>query len=163
MGDFFHGWRRKTGRVTLLMACGFMGAWLKDLSGSASQQRVSFYSGRQTLEHLQNGDGGRIWWIHYYPNPDSDIFTFNDCYRGWNIPPTFTEERWEHIRIFGKSVFYEFRFCVVHSVEANGFLISVSHWSIVIPLTMLSAWLLLSKPRSSNPKKIAEPIPETAA
>ncbi len=34
----------------------------------------------------------------------------------------------------------------------------VPYWSIVIPLTLLSAYLLLSKPHKSTPKKITEPI-----
>jgi len=32
MGNFFHGWRRKTGVVTLIMACMFMGGWIRSLS-----------------------------------------------------------------------------------------------------------------------------------
>ena len=34
----------------------------------------------------------------------------------------------------------------------------IPYWTIVIPLTALSAYLLLSKPRKSNQKKIVEPI-----
>ena len=33
MGEFFHGWRRKTGCVTLLMALLAMGAWVRGLFG----------------------------------------------------------------------------------------------------------------------------------
>jgi len=29
MGEFFKGWRRKTGVVTLVMACVFMSAWVR--------------------------------------------------------------------------------------------------------------------------------------
>jgi len=36
---------------------------------------------------------------------------------------------------------------------------AVSYWSVVIPLTLLSAFLLLTKPRSSMPKNTIEPIP----
>ena len=32
----------------------------------------------------------------------------------------------------------------------------VPHWSIVIPLTLISLWLLLTKPRRPAPKKIPE-------
>ena len=36
----------------------------------------------------------------------------------------------------------------------------VHYLSIVIPLTLLSAFLLLFKPRQSTPMKIAEPVPD---
>jgi hypothetical protein len=39
----------------------------------------------------------------------------------------------------------------------------IPYWSTVIPLTLLSAFMLLSKPRKSNPLKIVEPIPEKVA
>jgi hypothetical protein len=38
----------------------------------------------------------------------------------------------------------------------------VSHWLIVIPLTLLSAWLLLSKPRRPKMKSADEPVSEPA-
>ena len=37
----------------------------------------------------------------------------------------------------------------------------IPYWSIVIPMTALSAFLLLSKPRKSTPKETTEPISET--
>jgi hypothetical protein len=33
---------------------------------------------------------------------------------------------------------------------------TIRYWSIVIPLTIISLWLLLSQPRSSNQMKISE-------
>ena len=39
------------------------------------------------------------------------------------------------------------------------FCLSVPYWSIVTPLTLLSAYLLLSKPRQSTAMKTAEPVP----
>lgn len=34
----------------------------------------------------------------------------------------------------------------------------IPYWSIVIPLTLFSVYLLLSKPRQSTPKKLIEPV-----
>jgi len=34
--------------------------------------------------------------------------------------------------------------------------LSIPYWSIVIPMTLLSAWLLLSKPRVAKPDVISE-------
>ena len=38
----------------------------------------------------------------------------------------------------------------------------VPYWSVVIPLTLLSAFLLLTKPHQSTPKKCTEPTTEEA-
>ena len=46
-------------------------------------------------------------------------------------------------------------------VETN--LIAFPHWFVITPLTLISAFLLLSKPRKSTSKKTAEPIPEKVA
>ena len=37
------------------------------------------------------------------------------------------------------------------------------YWSIVFPLTLISAWFLISKPRQLTQKKIKEPVPDTGA
>ena len=42
-------------------------------------------------------------------------------------------------------------------------IIMIQYGSITVPLTLISLWLLLSKPRKSTPKKITEPIPEKVA
>jgi hypothetical protein len=41
------------------------------------------------------------------------------------------------------------------------FVLSLPHWLIVLPLTLLSAYLLLSKPRVTKPKELADPISPT--
>ena len=48
------------------------------------------------------------------------------------------------------------------TVEPVPFLV-VPYWSLTIPLTFISLWLLLSKPRRSTPKKLDEPVPEKVA
>ena len=40
---------------------------------------------------------------------------------------------------------------------------TIPYWSITIPLTLLSAFLLLSKPQKSNQQKITDPVPERLA
>ena len=37
-------------------------------------------------------------------------------------------------------------------------LLVIPHWSITIPLTLISLWLLLSKPRRSTPKKLVDRV-----
>ena len=38
----------------------------------------------------------------------------------------------------------------------------VPYWAFVVPLSLLSAWLMLWPSRSSTLKKTAEPIPQTS-
>ena len=44
--------------------------------------------------------------------------------------------------------------------EAIGF---IPYWFVVIPLTLLSAFLILTKPRKTTPTKIPEPNPVEGA
>ena len=48
------------------------------------------------------------------------------------------------------------------AVLVYGISARVPYWSIVIPQTLVSAWLLLNRPRKPNLKPITEPVPETA-
>jgi hypothetical protein len=50
-------------------------------------------------------------------------------------------------------------YCGVPDDHYSKFMLVVPYWSIVIPLTLLSAWLLLGKPRQA---KKAESLPNTA-
>jgi hypothetical protein len=41
--------------------------------------------------------------------------------------------------------------------SSHGSFCSIPYWSVTVPLTLVSLWLLLSKPRSLNRKNINEP------
>lgn len=41
--------------------------------------------------------------------------------------------------------------------------IALPYWSITIPMTLISVFLLITKPRKSTPKKTDEPIPNEGA
>jgi len=142
MDGFFRGWRRKIGVVTLVLACVFMGGWLRS---RGVLDLVMFSTGRQSMVMFVSKDGAFTcvrWGLSFdeYPNwqtcPLPDPLDPAHCYDtltdgAGNTPP--------------KS------FCLGPA----------SYWLIVVPLTALSAYLLLSKPRIANPKPITEPIPET--
>jgi len=40
--------------------------------------------------------------------------------------------------------------------DREGFVVCIPYWTIVIPLTLLSAYLLISKPRKVKPAAISE-------
>ena len=133
MKEFFHGWRRKTGVVSLVMACAVMGLWLRSL------KVWDFYAFPAGIRHHQFNsiDGGFIWssWDRQPPEDwaspdwewiadDSDTAgPFPDFVKLWDNP---TNRRWKA------------RYWYIY------------YWQIVIPLALLSAFLLLWKPRKRS-------------
>ncbi len=148
MVEFFSGWRRKAGVVTLLMACIFMAGWLRS---NVLQDNFAFYSGIHSDDALLSADNSLGWYRH--SSPDSIVSPFMPYWRTW----PFTEiDNVFHDPALSRS----WRFCGFASAEFERQGIKVwiiPYWSIVIPLTLLAAYLLLSKPNKSTSKKITKP------
>jgi hypothetical protein len=113
MGEFFKGWRRKTGCVTLVMAC--------ILS---------------------------IGWARCFTQPERMIFRT----RNWTSLPlsdftVFNEDGQLEFGI-GEDAIIQYQYMSLFRMQ---------YWTAIIPLTLLSAWLLLSKPRTPTPKPTVEP------
>ena len=170
MGEFFHGWRRKVGVLTLVMACVLMGVWFR---GQTIQDSYwfgfgihdSFLSGkhiatRGKVMHAMSSSArdGLVWERTEYEGVSwfggwhtSDRFSFALFHPGgWDLAP---DSKLYHWQVFGFDVgkyenvnYGKYSFC------------RVSYSSIVLPLTLLSAWLLLSKPRKSTSDTITEPV-----
>jgi len=161
MSEFFKPWWRKAGVVTLVMACVFMLGWVRSLSfvdlvvlpGKIFPKGNSIFSCASTDRGVEFqrlwGDSdtsnfGGVW--KSFPHDahqrahrhDGYISEFNRGWGGFLID----EGRW------GQPTTHRLRVWVV------------PYWFITIPLTVISAFLLLSKPRNSTPKKITEPVPE---
>jgi hypothetical protein len=115
MREFFKGWRRKTGVVTLMLACVFMACWVR------SQTTYDVLSVCDCSVLSYSGD----FCFDYYARPNSH--------------PT----KWESGAISRDMEF-----------------VGVPYSFVVLPLTLLSAYLLLSKPRKPVPKMRGEPIPD---
>jgi len=154
MGGFFHGRRRKIGVVTLMMACVLMGGWVRsqfitDNFGGPTQGR--FEVGINSIDNsidfavfIRGSADKTNWRMPYHdvvengPNDvafdsfDGFIWLINICgFRiGFFLPP-----------------------------QCFHLVCLVPYWSIVIPLTLISAYLLLSKPRVAKPKAVTEPTP----
>ena len=158
MGHYFKPLRRKIGFVTLVMACVFAGAWVRsvgihDLVGVnfSSQSSVFVESSEQTIGFgMERANSKRIWdsFPAWKTEPSSGIKPLDDKeHVRWNM-------QWHDFGIGGNYQYYPDNFLLeVHA----------PYWSIVIPLTLLSAWLLILKPRPSTPKKITKPIAEKVA
>ena len=149
MGVFFHRSRRKTGVVTLVMAWVFMSGWVRSyafedgVSVGLRQSRrefsmfVSFQSGIHFLQNRPKlDDGPRVF------SPCVDWFSQRISGASFLSHP---ELKWKwHLAGFGV------RECSPPPRNLGGGLLIdwvVPYWSIAMPLTLLSAYLLLNKPR----------------
>ena len=101
MGEFFKGWRRKVGVLTLVMACMFMAVWIR--SSLVIDKIANDFGGHEKLVEMLQGDESGM----------SRLITI------WRVSPVW----------------------------------------IILPLSLLSAWLLLGKPRQSNQKRITDSTP----
>jgi hypothetical protein len=171
MGDFFKGWRRKIGVVTLGLACVFMAGWLR----SATIRDDVMIAGENVRHALASSTGLLRWARHTgikntdQKNDARQILNAGRPLIEWNSAGDFQKDDndsfWKHCTNEWRHGWGGFDFGAGTHKRWNCHIErwAIPYWSIVIPLTLLSAWLLLSKPRHSNQKKPIEPIPETVA
>ncbi len=161
MGNDFRSWRRKFGVVTLVMACAFMGGWVRSglfkeelwFSKDPSPNQIFVQSCTGCVRCFYGRANGEItrggyWWIsRRCRSADRD-------FAGFGVPFVF-DWRWHY---------WGFDFGKGHEVQQrpNEYRLRfmfIPYWSIVIPLPLLSAWLLLRKlPTRSNPQNVVEPF-----
>lgn len=152
MREFFKPWRRKAGCVTLAMACLCAGAWvrsmtIRDVCGLSPRHywHAEFVSGH-----------GSLRWHRYQLPPTAPPFAPYDS------PILFHST--EHLAIadyvsrLEDSVDWHWqRFGMGYGSDRARLIGSAEVWlipytMIVIPLTLLSAYLLLSSPRPKKPE-----------
>ena len=156
MGEFFKPWRRKVCLLTLFMACVFIGGWVR--SGFI-RDTLNFKLGQYPV-WLCSENGHVSWvavierdpkvWMSFY-NWECDLPSgyshFPSNYRLLSESLPITEQwKWIWLGFVTKLTGGE-QTCWI-----------ISYWSIILPLTLLSAYLLLSKPRQLTQTKITEPI-----
>jgi hypothetical protein len=128
--EFFKPLRRKIGVVTLVVACCFLAAWIRSTVVGDS---LKLHFGKQR----QCGISSQGQSIHFGVTADVT-----------DDPPMSNLEmtRWPmaHMPEFYKNESLKFSISIG---DDSTWVVIVPHWSIVIPLTLLSAWLLLSKVR----------------
>ena len=155
MREFFSGWRRKIGVLTLVMACVLMAGWVKSILAIdiavipfQANSAVTVFSEDQLFgvqyqfEPLGLHRTTRLSWVSHATAHHISKNLFPDARLTWHY----------RIRGFGCAEYLEIR-------ENGSRLIFwlIPYWSIVLPLTLFSAFLLLSKPKTSNQKIIDEP------
>lgn len=140
MREFFKPWRRKIGLVTLVLTCMFAAAWIRSL---CVNEAIMYRSDKNTLHDIRSFGGGLIWMTTH--EGESKIIASNQY-------QTFKESRFrnpfESNRIWSHNIlgfeFGELR-PSVRGMSVGVWVIRYS--TFTIPLTLLSAWLLLSKPK----------------
>ena len=124
MREFFYGWRRKTGGFLLVMACVLMACWIRSLRFTDSiafpiQKRQFIVSTYQGVVFWAGLDDSSFEWsCEFSSPPDEPLFAVRDD----QLLPAVES-------INGMDVW------------------TVPYWSVTIPLTLISAYLILWKPR----------------
>ena len=160
MREFFRGWRRKFGVVTLVMACVLTAGWLRSgenfdfvsipfIDGSygimSADHRVKMTRSESTFDaSWTSGDLSQLGMVYNMEGIRSRWNPFRDAY---------VHQRWDwgevslatsQLKIPPNT---NFQCCVI------------PYWPITVGLTLISAYLLISKQHKTTPKKISEPIP----
>ena len=151
MREFFNPWRRKIGAVTLVMACVFMAGWVR--SRTTCDFMSFFSSDRRALHDLSSTRMGLM-----YIRTDQDFtgqtksITF--ATRTWNLPPDTDYLSGAEMNWSIDSCGFRFGDNFHRSPQAISGITAwiIPYYVIVLPLTALSAFLLLFKPRQSTPK-----------
>lgn len=164
MGDFFRGWRRKLGCLMLVLACVVMAWWVRGFSvediiqfGKPSNPGDRFvYSPVQNIV-FSSYEG--ISWVNDETTDDSNL----GWIPGWGASPIKPHGAFGTLvkgEILWRWELCGFDFCYAsrssHILRSRW---TIPYWSLTLPLTLISFWLLLTKHRKPIPEKLSEPIP----
>jgi hypothetical protein len=162
--EFFKEWRRKAGCVTLAIACLLLAGWVRSeyridalslccssFTGIGSRSilaKIGFTL--FTSDEASYSQERLLSWVSGYPsginngipNAEGDFFGDVDV---------------QHRQEWLGFIFAAGQFKQNISPTERFATVLIPYWSIVIPLILLSAWLLLSKPRVVKPKQTREP------
>jgi hypothetical protein len=168
MGEYFRGWRRKIGVVTLSMACVVMVSWVRSLvrhdlvmipwgndtfcvesaCGVIEFARLTTRDNKSKPKWFSNEITPTHWrWL------DNDGIPRAVDHLG-ELAENEIDWRWD---------WGGFHFGAGHSINDREEDYMFPYWSIVVPLTLLSAFLLLSMPGKSTQIKILQPTANEGA
>ncbi|HEY4261032.1 MAG TPA: hypothetical protein VGM98_12760 [Schlesneria sp.] len=154
MHTFFHGWRRKLGVVTLVMACVCFGLWVR---GHSTFDRVTIAArDSYSVFHFSSTTSGDLGvyfchsqFIEQAHRPRTEWISRPNEETAEQIQKQVKRQIESESSAEAKSVSYWVR-------RFHGFMIGgadtywhvdIPYLSIVLPLTFLSAYLILWKPR----------------
>lgn len=142
MSDFFKPWHRKSGVVTLAMACAFVAGWVR-----SDSDRDAVVISIGNLDLVSNSYKGRIAY--------SAVLSF-----------AISSTRPSPIKFHSEPIDGAF-YCglwVVGNTRRGIALVDgqIHHISIALPLALLTAYLLLSSQRQTSPVNGSESKPDEA-
>ena len=150
MGEFFTGWRRKISLIMLAMASMFMAGWVRSFTYC---DHVLFASRGRTEQTLALLDGLIIW------GADDDVSDPLSSYPEWETDSSLFIREMFFNRFKIDWQWYGLGSCNHHYNDGSLAKIwLIPCWFFISPLTVVSAFLLLSKPRKSSQTRLTEPV-----
>ena len=147
MFEFFRSWKRKVGCVTLALALVFTVGWIRSMNINDN-----FHCPISDVTSINLLSMDRHFALGYATIKSK----FDRTQRlGWQCYPAAGLETWAEPDFVW--IYSVCDFSLLSNGPTSGAYLKtlfIPYWSIVIPLSALSAWLLLSKPRA----KITTPM-----
>ena len=153
MGGYFRGWRWKSGPVTLLVACAFMAGWARSMF---TYDGVWLFSPKSRFGVVSNR--GCLTW-HYAHSRDA---RGTEWRLEWDSHQVRHKSDKEDNKLVSSLLLKDFWFNLSTGmwfyysdlvrtpgppVSVKSSAVRAPYWFLVIPITLLSAYLLLSSPR----------------
>lgn len=138
--------RRKMGVVTLLLACLTVTTWVRSRT---LQDRIQIINDDRQMNSFLLTRRGLVWSRSQWPFP---VFGLESLPWRWQWQTGSNEHGFSTTdAAVMNCVFYRMTF---HGDPATGqhTLLLIRYWTLAIPLTALSAWLLFSRSRQANPQ-----------
>ena len=167
MWSFFHGWRRKAGVITLVMACAIMGLWVRS---RFFDEVIRFRVGAHAVNDFQLLESGFSWASIWEPSDAPRVWMEDGmpCVNtliddGMNVqwasePGRGSEARaFQNIQWSWSLIGYRYGIQPADPRSGIGSRVLLMPYSVSsFCLTLLSAYLLLWKPRKLTcPTKLA--------
>jgi hypothetical protein len=141
MWTYFRGWKRKIGLMMLAMALVLTGEWVRSLN-TFDELGIPWGS---CMHFISSSTGTLGWWrnsgfssddqlSHSFQTRRTSKSEFEDVFVQFQMEWSF---RWDGFRC-GKSKLHKLQIWMI------------PYWSIVFPLTLISAWCLLIRPRTKT-------------
>jgi hypothetical protein len=155
MGEFFHGWRRKAGCVSLAIACLLTIGWVRS---HVKDDVIVVHVGKTWLLNFQSNQCGLGVRAAAYGTTTSTIKAT------WNSQPILnsaSNDPMKDVHVPFRFDFLGFHFGCdgLNLLQPRYFSICVvSYFTAITPLTLLSTYLLLVKPRIAKPRVLVENV-----
>ena len=143
MKEFFRGWRRRAGCITLMMALTIVALWMR---GQFVSDLVVIPSNTRGLTF---GTGFFGFGVEF-----TEVEVTPRAFSWRTLPkPTFaqiTEGDRYNAAVFGPNRYWKWAFSGLQVVKVEDTRrIGMSHWMLIVPLTLISAYLILWKRRQA--------------